>query len=97
MADGTVITSDIIKSLTKDVAAKGAKTYKYTTEGECMVIAYPASYGELKSALDPNNFENIASYTKHEVTVATASGDVAYYAYVKTASTVTDFAIKYSH
>lgn len=97
VADGTAITSDVIKSLTKDVKAKGNKNYTYTTEGECMVIAYPASYGELKSAVDPNGFENIASYTKHEVTVTTASGDVAYYAYVKTASTVTDFVIKYSH
>ena len=98
VADGTTITGDIVKSLTKKVEAKGTKSYSYTTSGECMVIAYPKAHGVLKSALDPNGFENIASYTKHEVNVTTASGaSVAYYVYVKTASTVTDFVIKYSY
>ena len=98
IADGTTITGDIVTSLTKKVEAKGTKKYSYTTAGECMVIAYPKSYGVLKSALDPNGFENIASYTKHEVSVATASGtSVAYYVYVKTASTVTNFTINYSY
>lgn len=98
IADGTVIDGTIVNSLTKDIKAKGTKSYSYTTEGECMVIAYPASYGVIKSALDPNNFENIASYTKHEVEVTTASGvKVSYYVYVKTVSTVTDFTIKYSY
>lgn len=98
VADGTTIDETVVKSLTKDVKAKGSKSYTYTTEGECMVIAYPASYGALKSALDPNGFENIASYTKHEIAVTTASGtSVNYFVYVKTASTVTDFVIKYSY
>ena len=98
VADGTTITGDVVKSLTKKVEAKGTKSYSYTTSGECMVIAYPKAHGVLKSALDPNGFENIASYTKHEVNVTTASGaSVAYYVYVKTASTVTDFVIKYSY
>ncbi len=97
VADGTEITSDVVKSLTKDVKTKGAKTYKYTTNASCMVIAYPASYGVLKSALDPNNFENIGSYTQNTVTVACESGNVSYYVYVKTASTVADFNIKYSY
>lgn len=98
VADGTTITGDVVTSLTKKVEAKGTKSYSYTTSGECMVIAYPKAHGVLKSALDPNGFENIASYTKHEVNVTTASGaSVAYYVYVKTASTVTDFVIKYSY
>ena len=98
VADGTTINGDVVKSLTKKVEAKGTKSYSYTTSGECMVIAYPKAHGVLKSALDPNGFENIASYTKHEVNVTTASGaSVAYYVYVKTASTVTDFVIKYSY
>lgn len=98
IADGTVVDGSIVDSLTKDIKAKGAKSYTYTTSGECMVIAYPKAHGELKSALDPNGFENIASYTKHEVTVTTLAGSqVSYYVYVKTASTVTDFVIKYSY
>lgn len=97
VAAGTTITSDVVLGLTKDIKGKGSKTYKYTTAGSCMVIAYPAAHGNLKSALDPNKFENIASFTKHEVTVACTSGNVAYYVYVKEASTVTDFAITYSY
>ena len=98
IGDDVAITGDVVKSLTKKVEAKGTKKYSYTTAGECMVIAYPKSYGVLKSALDPNGFENIGSYTKHEVSVVTASGvSVAYYVYVKTASTVTNFTISYSY
>ena len=97
IAKGATITSDLIKSLTKKIESKGTKTFKYTTNDSCMVIAYPASYGNLKSALDPNNFENIGSYEKHTITVSCTSGDVSYYVYVKTASTVTDFNIKYSY
>ena len=97
VAEGTTMTSDVIKGLTKKVEVKGNKTFKYTTNGECMVLAYPKSYGALKSAVDPNGFENIASYTQQEVTVACESGNVAYYVYVKTPSTVSDFAIAYKY
>lgn len=86
-----------VAALTKDIKGKGAKTYTYTTNGQCMVIAYPASYGVLKSALDPNGFENIGSFTKYDVTVPCTSGNVAYYVYVKTASTVSDFAMKFTY
>jgi len=96
VATGTAMTSDTVKALTKSVTAKGTKTFTYTTNNNCMVIAYPKSYGELKSALDPNKFENISSYTQSTVTVACASGDVEYYVYVKTPSTADGFAITYS-
>lgn len=97
VADGASITSDLVKGLTKDVKVKGSKSYSYTTSGDCMVIAYPASYGELKSALDPNAFENITSFTKHEVAVTCESGEVNYFVYIKTPSTVSDFVMKYSY
>lgn len=96
VANGTEITSDVVKGLTKDVSAKASKTYSYTTENSCMVIAYPKSYGVLKSALDPNKFENIASYTQSTVTVAALSGNVDYYVYVKSPSTASGFKIAYS-
>lgn len=97
VAEGASITSDLVKGLTKDVKVKGSKSYSYTTSGDCMVIAYPASYGELKSALDPNAFENITSFTKHEVVVTCESGEVNYFVYVKTPSTVSNFVMKYSY
>lgn len=98
IANGATVDGDLVTSLTKKVESKGTKSHAYTTSGECMVIAYPASYGVLKSALDPNGFENIASYAKHEVSVTTLAGtQVSYYVYVKEASTVTDFTMKYSY
>ncbi len=65
-----VINSDVevneasVKALMKDVSTKGSKSYKYDTAGvtkKC-VIAYPASYGNLRSVLDPNKFENIDKF-----------------------------------
>ena len=94
---GAAITSDVIKGLTKVIQGKGSKTFTYNTSNSCMVIAYPKSYGVLKSALDPNKFENIASYTRSEVTVNCASGNVVYYVYVKEPSTASGFSITYSY
>ena len=94
---GTQVTSDVVLGLNKVVQSKGSKTFSYTTNNSCMVIAYPKAYGTLKSALDPNKFENIASYTRSEVNVVCTSGTVAYYVYVKEPSTATAFSITYSY
>ena len=96
VAPETPVTSEMVTGLTKVVQTKGSKTFTYTTNNQCMVIAYPASYGDLKSALDPNKFENISSYTKTTLDVTVTSGSVSYNVYVKEASTASDFAITYS-
>ena len=96
VAKGVALDGEAIKAMTKVIQTKGTKTFKYTTNDSCMVIAYPQSYGNLKSALDPNKFENIASYTKSVVNVACLSGEVPYNVYVKSASTADGFAITYS-
>lgn len=96
VAAGVTPDGKAIKTMTKVVQTKDTKTFKYTTNNSCMVIAYPQSYGDLKSALDPNKFDNIASYTKSVVNVTCLSGEVAYNVYVKAASTAEDFAITYS-
>lgn len=97
IADGTEVTSEVVTGLTKKIEGKGNKTVSYTTAGSCMVIAYPTSYGELKSALDPNKFQNIASFTKHVVNVAVMSGSVSYNVYVAGPSTVSNFAMAFSY
>lgn len=80
---GAVIDEALVEGLTKDVSGKGQKAYKYTTNNQCAVIAFPKAHGVLKSALDPNAFENIAAFTRHEVIVNGLDGkDVAYYVYV---------------
>lgn len=56
--------------LTEDLSKKGQKTYTYTgANNEYLYIAYNASYGNLKSILDENNFENIDSWNKSSLTV----------------------------
>lgn len=55
--------------LTEDLSKKGQKQYTYTTNNQHMVIAYDATYGNLTSILDPNNFETINSWNKSTLTV----------------------------
>ena len=82
VANGTTINSDTILGFTKSVRSKGSHTYSYTTNNQCPVIAYPKSYGALKSIVDPNNFTQ--NWTQSVVTVnngGTIKG-VDYYVYV---------------
>ena len=80
--------------LTENVTAKGQKTFAFTTANQYQVIAYDASYGNLKSILDPNGFETISGWNKSSLTV----GGFNYFVYV-TASPTTDtnasFTFKY--
>jgi hypothetical protein len=86
------INEALVEGLSKDVSGKGQKAYSYTTNNQCAVIAFPKSHGVLKSALDPNAFENIAAFTRYEVTVNGLDGkDVAYYVYVSGAFTGSGF------
>ena len=90
------MTSTDVTGLTKDISGKGTKTYTYTTNNNCMVVAYPASYGDLKSALDSNNFENIGSFTKQTLNVTGLdTTEQSYNVYVMSASTVSGFAMKF--
>ena len=90
------MTSADVTALTKDISGKGTKTYSYTTNNNCMVVAYPASYGDLKTALDSNNFENIGSFTKQTINVTGLdSTEQSYNVYVMSASTVSGFSMKF--
>lgn len=80
--------------LTKDVKAKGNKTYKFTTNNEYMVVAYDSSYGNLTSILDGNGFETIGGWTKSSITV----DGFTYFVYVSnspTTDTNAAFTFKY--
>ena len=92
---GAMTSGDVV-ALTKDVSGKGTKTYSYTTNNNCMVVAYPASYGNLKTALDSNNFENIGSFTKQTIDVTGLDTTAqSYNVYVMSASTVSGFSMKF--
>ena len=89
---GAAVDEALVEGLTKDVSGKGQKAYSYTTNNQCAVIAFPKSHGALKSALDPNAFENIAAFTRHEVPVTGLDGKTqAYYVYVSGAFTGSGF------
>lgn len=96
VAAGTAMTSDVVTGLTKDVSTKANKTYTYNLADTCAVIAYPKAYGALKSVLDGNGFDNIASYTQTTVAVTGTDGTAQdYYVYVKEPGTATGFALTY--
>ena len=74
------ITATDITSMTKDVSAKGAKKYKYTSANNRIVITYDRSYGLLTSILDQNSFENLSAFEYKEITIDSK----VYYVYVTT-------------
>lgn len=80
--------------LTKDLTAKGQKTYSYTTNNEYMVIAYDSSYGDLSSIVDPNGFEVLDGWTKSSLTVGGFTYNV-YIADLATTDTNANFTFKF--
>lgn len=70
---GTILTGDIIKSLTKVV--KTSKAYKYSnilmpqTDTYHIVYAYPKSFGLLSTIKDGMNFEYIQDYDLAEMAI----------------------------
>jgi hypothetical protein len=84
--------------LTKDISTKGNKTYTFTTDYQRMVIAYPTSYGQLKSIIDPNGFEVLASFTCSTISIVANDDTVqSYYVYLNEPSTNTNFKIQFKY
>ena len=86
------INADLIKGLTEVIESKGSKSRTYTTTSDqCAVIAYPSSYGNLKSIVDANNFTQ--TWDKYTITI----DGVEYYVYVSGAAQATDFKYTFSY
>ncbi len=86
------ITEDLIKGLEKRIEKKGTKSYTYNPNYQRMVIAYPQTYGMLKSILDKNGFEQINSFSCNEISIiGLDKTSQLYYVYVNDASTNIDF------
>ena len=97
-AEDAVIDEALVKGLTKKVEAKGNKTIAYTCDNQKMVFAYPKAYGNLKSVIDPNNFDVTGTFTKQEVSITGLDGTAqAYNVYVNGASTVNNFNMKFNY
>jgi hypothetical protein len=88
ISGNTTVDSDVILGFTKSVRAKGSHSHTYTTSNQRPVIAYPQSYGELKSIIDPNNFAQNWTKSIVEFNDNTTLG-VPYYVYVGGISTAT--------
>lgn len=85
-------TGTAIAGMTKIVAAKSNRTIAYTANNQCCVFAYPASYGDLKSIKDANNFEVLSTFVKSTVQVTGLDSTAQQYnVYVNAASTLNAF------
>lgn len=69
--------------LTKLLEKKANKTLPFTAINKYLVFAYDKAYGALTSIKDENNFENLASFDRVELSVNDQSGTPHdYYVYV---------------
>ena len=77
------INADLVLGLTKDLSAKGTKTYNYTTDSQRMVIAYPSSYGKIKLVKDGNGLDNTGAFGEPTTVSVTSDKNVteSYYVY----------------
>lgn len=98
LADIDGITADEIKAGTKVVRSKANYTAKFTASEAFPYIAYPASYGNLRSIKDPNNFECLSSFDTMTIDIPVLSGTVSYLVYYhKNAASCTDFAYTFNY
>ena len=75
-------------SLTQILQKKGNYTYNnINCNNDSVVFKYPKSYGELKSILDGNGFENLGAFTQTEE----ALNSIDYYVYTSKKATLSNF------
>lgn len=92
------ITETLIKGLAKRIEAKGSKSISYTTNNQKMVFAYPSSYGNIAKILDLNSFDVTNTFNKTTISIIGLDGTAQnYYVYTNSASTVTNFAMKFNY
>ena len=91
------LSSNLIKSLTKLVQVKGNKSLAFTSNNQRLCFAYPASYGNLSSIIDPNNFNITSTFTKYSMNVSISGENKDYLVYVNDASTVSGFTINFKY
>ena len=95
------LTADDIKVMTKDLTAKGTKSYSYTTDNSKACIAYPKSYGTLKKITDSSGVTDYTAAfgTPVEVEMSSTSpawGPITYYVYTNGNSTASNFGYKFN-
>ena len=97
-AENATIDEALIKRLTKKVEGKGNKSHAFTCDFQRMVFAYPKSHGRLRQIIDPNNFDVTGTFGVQEVNITGLDGTAqTYYVYVNSASTVSNFNMKFNY
>lgn len=97
-AENAEINEALVKGLTKKVEGKGNKTHAFTCDFQRMIFAYPKSHGQLRQIIDPNNFDVTGTFGVQEVSITGLDGTTqAYYVYVNSASTVSNFNMKFNY
>lgn len=97
-AENAEINETLIKGLTKKVEGRGNKSHAFNCEYQRMVFAYPKAHGKLKSIIDPNNFDVTGTFGIQEVSITGLDGTAQeYYVYVNSASTVSNFNMKFNY
>ena len=97
-AENATIDEALVKGLTKKVEGKGNKSHAFTCDFQRMVFAYPKSHGRLRQIIDPNNFDVTGTFGVQEVNITGLDGTAqAYYVYVNSASTVSNFNMKFNY
>ena len=97
-AENAEINETLIKGLTKKVEGRGNKSHAFNCEYQRMVFAYPKAHGKLKSIIDPNNFDVTGTFGIQEVSITGLDGTAQeYYVYINSASTVSNFNMKFNY
>ena len=97
-AENATIDEALVKGLIKKVEGKGNKSHAFTCDFQRMVFAYPKSHGRLRQIIDPNNFDVTGTFGVQEVNITGLDGTAqTYYVYVNSASTVSNFNMKFNY
>lgn len=97
-AENATIDEALVKRLTKKVEGKGNKSHAFTCDFQRIVFAYPKSHGRLRQIIDPNNFDVTGTFGVQEVNITGLDGTAqTYYVYVNSASTVSNFNMKFNY
>ena len=89
-----VPTETEVLAANKLVRTKAVLTQSYTANNEYLIFASPKSFGALTSIKDPNNFENLGSFIRLDLTV----NSVDYYVYyTKNKITCTNFKYTFNY
>jgi hypothetical protein len=98
-AENAEINENLVEGLSKKVESKATKTWKYDCNNQCVVFAYPKTYGALTSIKDPMGNNTIGGYTKTEISITGLDNTAqTYYVYkMNKAATLSEYSITFTY